>query len=266
MATYNKRGYKPKTKPEKDVDDVDQLDLEAANDSTTAEVFSSLDEGANKAEEWFERNQKIILYVLGAIAVIAIVGFLVKLFVLDPKQDEAVNEVTQANAFYEEAVNATGTAQDSLYRLALNGGEGKFGLLKIAQEYDGTDAGNLANYQIGMAYLNLGGKNYQKAIDYLSKYDGGDSALAAMAQAGIGDALVVAKQPKDAIAYYVKASEIGANDYTTPKFLFKAAQAAMAAKQNKEAVDFLNRVIDEYPTSEDVITAKVLLGQAEAAN
>jgi hypothetical protein len=33
---------------------------------------------------------------------------------------------------------------DSLYKLALNGSEGKFGFFKIADEYSGTDAGNLA--------------------------------------------------------------------------------------------------------------------------
>ncbi|MDP5102179.1 MAG: hypothetical protein NWQ09_12715 [Nonlabens sp.] len=266
MATYNKRGYKPKTKPETDNTELDGYDAAAANDSATAEVFETLDVSANRAEEWFERNQKIILYVLGAIALIAFIGFLVKLFVLDPKQDEAVNEVTQANAFYEQAVNATGTEQDSLYNLALNGGEGKFGLLKIADEYSGTDAGNIANYQIGMAYLNLGGKNYQKAIDYLTKYDGGDSVLAAMAQAGIGDALVNAKQAGDAVSYYVKASELSANSFTTPKFLLKAAQAAIASKKNSEAIEYLNTIVDDYPASEEVSTAKVLLGQAEAAN
>jgi hypothetical protein len=34
---------------------------------------------------------------------------------------------------------------DSLYKLSLNGSEGKFGFIKIADEYSGTDA-NLANY------------------------------------------------------------------------------------------------------------------------
>jgi tetratricopeptide (TPR) repeat protein len=264
MATYNKRGYKPKTKPDTDDSNLDGYDAAAANESATAEVFETLDVSANRAEEWFERNQKTILYTLGAIAILAIIGFLVKLFVLDPKQDEAVNEVTQANAFYEQAVNAAGTQQDSLYNLALNGGEGKFGLLKIADEYSGTGAGNLANYQIGMAYLNLGGKNYQKAIDYLTKYDGGDSVLAAMAQAGIGDALVNANQSGDAVSFYVKASEISANSFTTPKFLLKAAQAAMGAKKNSDAIAYLTTIVEEYPTSEEISVAKTLLGQAEA--
>lgn len=263
MATYNKRGYKPNVKESNDEDFNDFNNPD--KDSTTAEVFQTLDVGANKAEQWFEKNQKVILIALGAVALITVVGFLVKLFVLDPKQDEAVAEVTQANEYYEEAVNATGTAKDSLFNLALTGGNGKFGLLKIASEYSGTAEGNLANYKIGMAYLNLGGKNYQKAIDYLSKYDGGDSVLASVAQAAIGDALVNANQAGDAITYYVKASEIQANEFSTPKYLLQAAQAAMLVNKMKEAAGFLNTIVDEYPTSAEITTAKVLLGQAEAA-
>jgi hypothetical protein len=58
--------------------------------------------------------------------------------------------------------------------LSLNGSEGKFGFLKIADEYSGTDAGNLANYA-GIAYLNTG--KYTEAIDYLSKFKSDDIVL-----------------------------------------------------------------------------------------
>ena len=54
MATYKKRGYKPKTKAEKE--------LELEDGSATAEVFKTLDEGASKTEAWVEKNQKIIFY------------------------------------------------------------------------------------------------------------------------------------------------------------------------------------------------------------
>ena len=61
MATYKKRGYKPKTKADKEVE------LEAG--STTAEVFKTLDEGASKTEAWVEKNQKIIF---GFVVIVAL--------------------------------------------------------------------------------------------------------------------------------------------------------------------------------------------------
>ena len=53
MATYKKRGYKPKTKEEK---------VEAVEEhSTTAEVFNTLDETASKTEEWVAKIKNIFL-------------------------------------------------------------------------------------------------------------------------------------------------------------------------------------------------------------
>ena len=52
MATYKKRGYKPKNK----VEEVEQIE----DQSTTAEVFNTLDETASKTEEWVAANQKYI--------------------------------------------------------------------------------------------------------------------------------------------------------------------------------------------------------------
>ena len=72
MATYKKRGGKIKSKSEA-VNDSELLEGE----STTAEVFNTLDETANKTEEWVEKNQKVILIAVGAIAltVLAYLGF-----------------------------------------------------------------------------------------------------------------------------------------------------------------------------------------------
>jgi hypothetical protein len=71
-------------------------------------------------------------------------------FIAEPKQLEA-NCLLQHKIFNEPL---TEFMSDSLYKLSLNGSEGKFGFIKIADEYSGTDAANLANYYAGMAYLN----------------------------------------------------------------------------------------------------------------
>ena len=63
MATYKKRGYrKPKEKVEEVIGDELLNDVEGyvEGESTTEDVFNSLDESANKAEEWVAANQKYI--------------------------------------------------------------------------------------------------------------------------------------------------------------------------------------------------------------
>ncbi len=258
MATYNKRGYKPKTQKEKEIIE--------EQESATAEIFESLDEGAGRTEEWVSKNQNIILYTIAAIAVIAAGLWAYTEFVKAPQEVEALAESSQAFNFYEQAVNATGEDQDSLYNLALEGGEGKYGLIKIAQNYSGTDAGNLANYQAGMAYLNLGGANYQKAIDYLTAFDGDGSIMEAYAKAGIADALVQVDQADDAVAFYNQAANVVINEFTTPKYLLKGAQAAILTGDYSTAIANLERIEEEFPDAVEAQTASVLLGQAQAAS
>src|SRR6188508_27903 len=154
MATYNKRGYKaPKEKEVKEVTEETQVIIDE-KDSTTAEVFSKLDETASRTEDWVAKNQKIIIGVVSAITLVTVGYFAYQKFIANPKEDDAANEMFVAQSNFEKATN--GVASDSLYKLALNGSEGKFGFVKIADEYSGTAAGNLANYYAGIAYLNTG--------------------------------------------------------------------------------------------------------------
>jgi hypothetical protein len=73
---------------------------------------------------------------------------------------------------HKKTFNKLLTLQAIHYIISLNGSEGKSGFIKIADEYSGTDAGNLANYYAGMAYLNTG--KYNEAIDYLNKFKSDD--------------------------------------------------------------------------------------------
>ncbi|MEC8829541.1 MAG: hypothetical protein VXY88_00535, partial [Bacteroidota bacterium] len=156
MATYKKRGSKPKTKIDK------QQSIE--ENSTTAEVFNTLDEGASKTEQWVVTNQKYIFTIVGLAAVL-ILGFLsYDMIVQQPKERQAMNDMHTAQTYFDQAVSAT--EKDSLYTLSLNGDDNKFGMLYIADTYAGTKAGNLANYYAGMAYMNM--KDYANAIEYLN--------------------------------------------------------------------------------------------------
>lgn len=254
MATYKKRGYKPKTKEDKASKIEEQ--------STTAEVFNTLDESASKTEEWVIKNQKYIFVIVGLAAVV-VLGYLgYSKFVQEPKQSEAMNEMYQAQKYFDEAI--TGNAKDSLFTLSLNGGEGKYGMLDIAKEYSGTKAGNLANYYAGMAYLNL--KDYQNAVSYLSDFDASDEILGPIAKGGIGDAFVQLNQPEDALDYYVQAAQLKANDFTTPTYLYKAGTVALQLGKNGDALNYFKRIKEEFSTSTEAANIDVFIGRAEAAS
>ena len=157
MATYKKRGYKPKTQKEK-VEAIEE-------DSTTAEVFNTLDESASKTEEWVIKNQNFIYGIVGVVAVVILAYMGYNKFIAEPNAKDAMNEMSKAQSYFDEAINATD--KDSLLTLSLEGGEGKYGMLDIIEEYGSTPAGNLANYYAGMAYLNM--SKYDEAIKFAIK-------------------------------------------------------------------------------------------------
>ena len=78
MAVYKKRGYKPKK--EKVVDEVVEETFDET-ESSVAEAFNTLDETANKSEEWIEKNSKPLLYGLVAVASVLLVFLLFNKFV-----------------------------------------------------------------------------------------------------------------------------------------------------------------------------------------
>ncbi len=258
MATYSKRGYKaPKEKEVKD-DAVENVMIDE-KDSATAEVFSKLDETASKTEDWVAKNQKIIIGVVGAITLITVGYFAYQKFIATPKEEDAANEMFVAQSNFEKATN--GVASDSLYKLALNGSEGKFGFVKISDEYSGTAAGNLANYYAGIAYLNTG--KYDEAITYLGKFSSTDVMLSALAKGAIGDAYSQKKQPKEALENYIKAAESNKNDFTTPRFLMKAGKVALTLGNKEDALKYFTDIKENYENSPEAATVDGLIGLSQ---
>lgn len=249
MATYKKRGFKPKNKAE-------EVRADEEN-STTAEVFSTLDESASKTEAWVQKNQSYILGTIGIIG-LAVLGYLAyNEFIQKPKEASAANELFYPQQYFDQAL-ANETERDSLFGLALSGAEGKYGFLDIMEEYKGTKAANLAKYSAGMTYLNL--QQYQDAISYLEDFSSDDAILGAMAKGGIGDAFAQLNQPEEALEYYEKAFAHNVNDYTTPRFLYKAGVTALNLQQKTKALGYFQRIKEEFSTSQEANNIDVVIG------
>jgi len=252
MATYKKRGSKPKNKAEEE--------LLEGKDSTTAEAFSSLDAGASKTEAWVQKNQNYILGVIGAVA-IGVLGYLgYSQFIQKPKEATAANELFYPQQYFDLAL-ASETEKDSLFTLALNGAEGKYGFLDIIEEYKGTKAANLAKYSAGMTYLNL--QQYDQAIAHLEGFSAKDDILGAMAKGGMGDAFAQLDQSKDALDYYERAISHSDNEFTAPRFMYKAAVLALEMGQKDKALRYFVQIKESYPNSQEASGIDALIGLAQ---
>ncbi len=261
MATFNKRGYRaPKEKEEK----VDNNFIEDVNvdekDSATAKAFDALDQTASRTEDFVAKNQKYILGVLGGIALLTVGYLLYQKFVAEPNQLTAADELFVAQQNFQKAVDGDVKA-DSLFNLVLNGSEGKFGVIKIAEEYSGTDAANEANYMAGIAYLNTG--KYVEAISSLEKFKSKSEILNALAIGAIGDAYSEKKQPKEALEFYVKASQAAKNEMTTPRYLLKAGKTALALGNKADALKYFTEIKDKYDNTAESQSVDGLIGLAQ---
>ena len=209
--------------------------------------MNTLDETASKSEQWIEKNSKPLLITLISLVVVFL-GYLgYNKFIEEPKELEAADELAFPRKYFDEAAVA-GSGIDSLLNLGLEGADGKYGFVDIAESYSGTNAGNLANYYAGVSYLQL--KQYDKAIEFLSKFDSDDEMLGPISLGAIGDAFSDINQPKDALEYYEKAANKKDNEFTTPLYLFKAAQTAMNLKEFGKAEGFFTKIKENYSKSD----------------
>lgn len=256
MATYKKK--------DKTVKQIlkDQAHV-AEVQSTTKEVFEGVDSWANRAEAWVLKRQKALLIALGAIVLALLAYFAYLKFVKEPAEKAATDELAFPKANFDEAV-AMEEGNDSIFKLALNGSEGKSGFLDIIDQYGSTKAGNLAKYYAGISYLKL--SDYKKAIEYLDEFKSKDLMLGPVAKGAIGDAFVELNKPQDALKYYTEAYKLSTNLFTTPLFMDKAAQVSIELKDYKTALELYTKIKEDYPASQSALDIDAKINMAKYSN
>ncbi|MDA7810234.1 tetratricopeptide repeat protein [Flavobacteriaceae bacterium] len=248
MATYKKKASKSKSKG---------FDS-SKNDSTTAEVFETLDVNASKTELIVSKYQNYIIGFVG-LTVFAVLGYLgYENLIFQPKSDEANNELFTAQNYFNKALSDTENS-DSLFLLSLNGGEGKYGFLDIIKNYSGTDAANISVYSAGMAYFNL--NDFQNSIEYLKNFNSDDEILKALAVGVIGDSFAELNQLDDALDAYRRAANSSSNKFSSPKFLLKAGNTATLLGKKSEALKYYNRIKNDYPKSSQSNLIDIQIGK-----
>ena len=254
MATYKKK-YKAEGKKEQK--ELDESEFE------TAGVLNTLEETASKSEQWIEKNSKPLFSALIAVVVIFLSYLGYTKYISEPNEIEASNELAFPRKYYDQASTA-GSGIDSLLTLGLEGVDGKYGFLDVADSFSGTNAGNLANYYAGVSYLEM--KQYDKAIEYLEKFNSNDEMLGPVSLGAVGDAFADINQPEQALEYYQKAANKKDNDFTTPLFLYKAGMTAMELKKFDKAESLFSEIKENYPTSDQGRDVEKFVNAAKYAN
>jgi len=189
--------------------------------------LENIGETLSKTEEFIFNNQKAIGIII-AIVIVAIFGYFgFNRYYIEPKTDEALTQMYQAQLFFEA---------DSLDK-ALYGDGNSLGFVDISKEYSMTKPGNLANYYAG--------------IDYLESFSADDHLVSPMATGAIGDAYMELGDKDKAAAYYLEAANMDDNEFTAPLFLYKAGQVYELQGNYDKAINTYTRIKDNYYKSNE---------------
>lgn len=220
------------------------------NEKAAPEVNDSL----NKPVAFFEKNKKIVLVALAAFVIIIAGVFVYSNYVSGPREDKASTILAKGQDYF----NA------EMFDVALNGDSiGYTGFLKIASDYSGTDAGNLANLYAGLCYANL--EKWQEAVNYLEKYSpSNDAMVSPSAVAALGNAYVQVGNLDKAVSTLKKAASMadkqadgGVNMSIAPTFLMQAAKVLESQGKKADALKLYKEVKEKYFNSYAVQTGEV---------
>jgi predicted negative regulator of RcsB-dependent stress response len=193
-----------------------------------------------RAKDFWAKYGKITTVIAAAIIILGGGWLAYKYMVLVPKQEKAEEAMWRAEDYF---------AQDSLQK-ALKGDGQSAGFEKIASQYSGTDAGELANYYIGVIALKQGDNN--KAIKSLKAFSTNAHQVQARAYKLLGDAYANAGKNSDALDSYKKAAhEFEKDKLNSSEYLMMAAYFAdKVLNDKKQAEELYKEIQSKYPNSQ----------------
>lgn len=206
-------------------------------DNKQEEVIVDVEKVYSKSEEFFEKNNKKISIVVGAIVGVVALYFAYQNLYIAPKEKEATEMMWKAEYYFEI---------DSL-DLAINGDGNYFGFDYIANNYSGTKSGELAEYYLGVSYFKKG--DYQSAISYLKDVSIDDEIVSSIALGTIGDAYVELEDYNNGLKYFGQAANNSKNQFSTPLYLKKKAILHENLGEYAKAKECYETISTDYPES-----------------
>ena len=190
----------------------------------------------------------------GVVAVIIIVaGFIMyKNLYAEPREEKAQAALLKGQEYFE---------QDA-FEQALNGDSiGYTGFLKVADEYSGTKAANLAKAYAGICYAQLG--KYEEAVKMLDSFNGKDQMVAPAILGAAGNCYAQLGQLDKAASTLLSAADKADNNTLSPIFLIQAGEILVKQGKYDDAVNAYTKIKDKYFQSYQAMDIDKYIEQAK---
>ncbi len=195
----------------------------------------NVEEALSQSEAFLEKNKKAIIAIIAAIIIVIAGVVIYKNFIAEPRERKASEALFAGQQYFD--------AEE--YQLALDGDSiGNVGFLKVADEYSGTKAGNLAKAYAGLCYAKL--DKYKEALDYLEDFSGNDLVIAPAIKGAMGDCYAQLGELEKAASTLKDAADMADSQSMSPIYLVKAGQIYEKLGKNAEAVKVYQTIKDKY--------------------
>lgn len=211
----------------------------------------NVDEALSTSEAFLLKNKNLLLGIVAAIVVVVVGVLGYKHFISAPKELKAAEAIFKGEQYF---------GADN-YEIALNGDStGYAGFVKLADEFSGTDAGNLANAYAGICYAQLG--KYEDAIKFLDKFSADDYFVAPAIIGTLGNCYAQVGQLDKAAATLLKAADKANSVSLSPIYLLQAGQILEKQGKNAEAVEAYKQIKTKYANSYQAMDIDKYIGRA----
>ena len=190
----------------------------------------------------------------GVVAVIIIVaGFIMyKNLYAEPREEKAQAALFKGQEYFE---------QDA-FEQALNGDSiGYVGFIKIADQYSGTDAANLAKAYAGLCYAHLG--KFDEAVKALDSFDGNDQMVAPAMKGAMGNCYAQLGQLDKASSMLLKAADEADNTTLSPIYLKQAGEILVKQGKYDDAIKAYTSIKEKYFRSYQAMDIDKYIEQAK---
>ena len=190
----------------------------------------------------------------GVVAVIIIVaGFIMyKNLYAEPREEKAQAALFKGQEYFE---------QDA-FEQALNGDSiGYTGFRKVADDYSGTKAANLAKAYAGICYAQLG--KYEEAVKMLDSFNGKDQMVAPAILGAAGNCYAQLGQLDKAASTLLSAADKADNNTLSPIFLIQAGEILVKQGKYDDAVNAYTKIKDKYFQSYQAMDIDKYIEQAK---
>lgn len=197
------------------------------------------------SRSYVEKNDKIILYGLGGLIVIAVIAVL---FFINFRNKSAA------------ADTLLGKAQTEYQNL--NYIKAEAFLKQLSEEYPGTESGREGQFLLANIYFQQ--KKYPEAkelfkafVDHYSK----SGILKASGYAGLAACAEISKEYEDAAEFYEKACDLNKENSEAANYLYLSGLNFKQAGKMEKAKTAFARLVEEFPKSQQINNAKFHLTQ-----